>query len=205
MIFSNQMRWQVNAMKKIESRSIQRQKGSALAVSLVILLVLTILGVNSMSSLVLEERMAGHTRQSMVASQSAQVALRVAENFINTTVTSTAQLTQFRNNTAGLYSPHTGLPLLPVAFDVAVDANWTSQNSVSVPLQNVNPTGAKANLVGRGPQYIIEYLGKTGEVLLNPNEPVIDPSPHAFRITAVGWGEDINARFLVQSTFSKEL
>jgi len=192
-------------MKETKHGNIQRQNGSALAVSLVILLVLTILGVNSMSSLVLEERMAGHARQSMVASQSAQVALRVAETRINTTVTSTAQLTQFRNGTLGLYSPHTGSPLLPIAFDVAVDANWTPLNSVTVPLQNVNPTGAKANLVGRGPQYIIEYLGKTGDSLLNPNEPVIDPSPHAFRITAIGWGEDTNARFLVQSTFSKEL
>ena len=192
---------------KSTHRNLQQQNGSALAVSLVILLVLTILGVNSMSSLVLEERMAGHARQSMVASQAAQVALRTAETWVQTNVNSTAQLAQFRNGTPGLYSQSAPMLPLPPGFDVTVDAGWTALNSVTVPLQGINPPGVKAQLVGQNPQYIIEYLGKAGtsSAPLDPNIPTIDPSPHAFRITAIGWGEDTNARFLAQSTYRREL
>lgn len=197
-------------MTETKHNHLSNQKGSALAVSLVILLVMTILGVNSMSSIVLEERMAGHLRQSMVASQATQAALRVAETWINNNVDSINDLTQFRNATQGLYSPHTGSPLLTTPFDVADDAGWTNaaNNSIAVNLQAIDLGNVKGagDLVGRNPRYIIEYLGQTGSSpTFDPTQPPINPAPHAFRITAIGWGEDTTARFLAQSTFQKAL
>lgn len=176
-----------------------KQSGAVLVISLIILLVLTVLGVNSMSSLVLEERMAGHTRQSMVASQSAEVALRAAEAWIAANVNTTGNLAQFSNGTQGLYSQRT--PELLPNFDIYDDAVWSDANSVPVNISGIDPDGPKAQLVSQNPRFLIEYLGRMGMGKLDPNDPQPDIRPYAFRITAIGWGEDANARFMAQSTF----
>lgn len=71
----------------LETMSLQvKQKGAVLAVSLIFLLILTILGVSSMRSTVLEEKMAGNMRDRSLAFQAAEVALRDAEAFIESIV-----------------------------------------------------------------------------------------------------------------------
>jgi type IV pilus assembly protein PilX len=54
------------------------QTGAALVVSLIVLVLLTLLGVAAMRTSVLEERMAGNMRESNIAFQSAEGALREA-------------------------------------------------------------------------------------------------------------------------------
>ncbi len=61
-----------------------RQNGAVLVVALIFLLILTILGVSSMRSTVLEEKMAGNMRDQSLAFQAAEAALRDGEAFINT-------------------------------------------------------------------------------------------------------------------------
>jgi len=60
----------------------QRQTGAALMVSLMILLVLTLIGVTSMSTTILEEKMAGGLRNQNLAFQAAEAALRAGEIWI---------------------------------------------------------------------------------------------------------------------------
>jgi type IV pilus assembly protein PilX len=57
----------------------ERQRGSALIISLVFLLLLTILGMGAMQSSTLQERMAGNTRDYNVAFQAAEAGLRAGE------------------------------------------------------------------------------------------------------------------------------
>ena len=57
----------------------QRQTGSALIISLVFLLLLTILGVSSMQSSTLQEKMAGNSAEKNRAFQLAEAALRAGE------------------------------------------------------------------------------------------------------------------------------
>ncbi|HDK45694.1 MAG TPA: PilX protein, partial [Actinobacteria bacterium] len=57
----------------------KKQRGTALIVSLLILLVLTILGVAAMSTTTMEEKMAGNSRKIDLAFQSAESALRDAQ------------------------------------------------------------------------------------------------------------------------------
>ena len=59
-----------------------KQTGSALIVALSMLLVLTILGVASMQSSSLQEKMAGNSRDSQVAFQAAEAALRAGELYV---------------------------------------------------------------------------------------------------------------------------
>ena len=59
-----------------------RQKGAILIFCLVFLLVLTMMGVTSMESAVLEERMAGNMQDQNAAFQAAETSLQAAENWL---------------------------------------------------------------------------------------------------------------------------
>lgn len=55
------------------------QKGAALIIGLIILVVLTLIGVQAMRTSIVQERMAGNMRERHVAFQAAEAALRVGE------------------------------------------------------------------------------------------------------------------------------
>lgn len=59
-----------------------RQRGAVLIVSLIFLLLMTLIGVTSMQSTTLQERMAGNTRDRNLALQAAEAALRGGETWI---------------------------------------------------------------------------------------------------------------------------
>lgn len=60
----------------------RQQAGSALIISLILLLVMTILGITAMQSTTLQERMAGNMKDRHAAFQAAEAALREAEAVI---------------------------------------------------------------------------------------------------------------------------
>lgn len=60
------------------------QHGSALVVSLIFLVIMTIIGVTAMQSTTLEEKMAGNMVDNSMALQAAEAALRDGENVIRT-------------------------------------------------------------------------------------------------------------------------
>ncbi|HED34905.1 MAG TPA: hypothetical protein ENJ08_11970 [Gammaproteobacteria bacterium] len=57
-----------------------KQQGAVLVVGLIMLLVMTIIGLSAMRSTILEEKMAGNFRDSNIAFQAAEAALRDGEN-----------------------------------------------------------------------------------------------------------------------------
>lgn len=57
----------------------RRQQGAALVVGLIILVVLTLIGVQAMRTNIVQERMAGNMRERNIAFQAAEAALRVGE------------------------------------------------------------------------------------------------------------------------------
>lgn len=70
-------------MKRIHpTGSLHRQRGAALVIALLMLLVMTVLGLASMQITRLEERMAGNARDINVAFQGSEAGLRHAESFI---------------------------------------------------------------------------------------------------------------------------
>jgi type IV pilus assembly protein PilX len=172
-------------------------RGSALVVSLLILLVMTILGIAAMGSTTLEERMANNNRQRQLAFQSAEAALRDAETWLANNVTSIASLGQFDGTTVGLYTlrpPVVGMSTVPLtSFDMYNDGDWLAAG------KSVQSVSLAANQPR--PRYVIEYMGRVGEPLLNYTQP--DVRQYAFRITAIGWGEGAapTARYLTRSSF----
>ncbi len=148
----------------------RRQKGAVLVVSLLMLLVLTLLGVNSMNHSSLEEKMTHATLDRNVALQSAEAALREAENYLEGIVASAA-LTG--NN--GLYG------LNDTAPDYNDPATWASNST--------NHVVAMAPDGSNSAQYFIKEIGvlSSGGGALNlPNN--IPGDVTTFRITARGVG-----------------
>ncbi len=184
----------------------RHQRGAALIVSLLILLVLTVLGIASMGTTTLQERMANNNRQRQVAFQVAEVALRAAETFLATNITSVATLaTSFNAGTpvAGLYSqrpPVTGASTRPLVADIYKDTDWLAAGNTVLVTSVTNVT--------QQPRYLIEYIGRVGApppTSYSNKKP--DTRQFAFRITAIGWGEGAapSARYMVQSSFRMPL
>jgi len=170
----------------------KNQRGVALFISLVLLLVLTIIGVSAVQTTSLEERMARNTNDSVLAFESAEVALRTAESFLRTNVNTTALFPTTGNN--GLWKSSDYLQA-----ERWQQANiWTGTNSVKLPANSVAG-------VADQPRYIIEWVAT---VQRSENPYQMSPSYNAlfdrieiFRITARGIGGTNNARVLLQSTF----
>jgi type IV pilus assembly protein PilX len=188
-------------MKPIKNKFITKQSGAVLIVSMLMLLVVTMLGITSMSPTVMEEKMAGNNRQKQLAFQAAGAGLRTAEVWLNANITNVANfVTTF---TAGapaelywLRRPSPGDALKPLTILNIYDSNqWAVGNSIQI-AQALVPNQPR-------PRYIIEYMGQDGEPPLDPSEP--DVRRYAFRVTAIGMGTDQVTSHVAQSTFRMPL
>ncbi|MCG6866336.1 MAG: hypothetical protein LJE58_13025 [Thiogranum sp.] len=171
------------------------QRGAILIVSLLMLLVMTLIGVTAVSTTTLQEKMAGNNRQRQLAFQAASSALRDAETWLETNITTVAAFeTTFSGTPSELYwlrAPNPPSPVRPVAMNIYDGSSWAVGNSQQI-----------ASPVTGGPQqprYIIEYMGRSGEPPLDYTEP--DTRQYAFRVTAIGWGTDNTTTYIAQSTF----
>lgn len=150
---------------------IQTQRGAVLIVSLLILLVLTVIGVSSMQSSTLEEKMASNSRDRNVGFQSAEATMREAGTYIESLVT-----TGGFTNANGLYSAIDQEP------DPFASATWGTTSNY----RTATPPGGSA-----GAQY---FITKAGTIVDTSAGGGLELPPTAredisiFRITARGRG-----------------
>ncbi len=165
------------------------QKGVALVVALVILLLVTSLGVAMFRSFGLQERIAGNTREKEHAFEAAQAALQYGEWWLG----------QNNAGTGGVCSGAlTALQVCSnaVAASVLTTAPWnigTAYAPVAVngtsPLV-VAPGGGNGTYYA-APRLYINYLG------LGPTGQA-----RVYQVTAIGNGGDANSVAVVQSTYA---
>ena len=151
-----------------------KQRGAVLAVALMILLVMTMIGISGMRGTVLQERMASNTKDRNQAFQAAESAMRDAETYIESIVT-----TGSFDGSTGLFGETQAEP------DFLDTTTWTD-NSLSVEAPNLPGSYAP-------PRYFIKQFAKItgtkGAMNLNgygDNKGVGDVT--AFRITTRGIG-----------------
>ncbi len=170
-----------------------RQRGIALFISLVLLLVLTIAGVSAVQTTSLEERMARNTHDSLLAFQAAESALREAEAWILANVNSTAQ---FSDN--GMDGLGTSAPYDEVDQRWEEDI-WTEASQTSIQVDN------DVNGVVLQPRFIVEWVATVqrdeNPNLLGSSYGAVFDRIEIFRITARGIGATANARVMLQGTF----
>lgn len=186
---------------------IKKQRGATLVVALIILLVMSVIGISTMKSSTLQERMAGNARQKAISKNAAMVAMREAELWLRANIPDyplVPSLNNFNGNN-GLYSavnrPSAAAVPVPAAFDVTDPDDWTAVG--------VSSAAVSGSLVSQQPKYIIEYLGRDvrGESAVpvvsfdDEEKNNLSVRSHLFRITAIGWAKDANITTVLQSTY----
>lgn len=176
---------------------LQLQSGSVLMVSLVILLVMTLLGVGSMNTSLLQERMAGNTQMMQTAFQAAESGLRdgemdVAENITNETVFNA-------NCSNGLCEPAgSGTPV----WQDSVKVDWVAPSNTIDYGEN---TGVdELDYLVTQPRYIIEKLQvvERGSSLKKGFNP--QPAGEWYRVTAMGFaGANDQSKVMLQGVYRK--
>ncbi|WP_052064110.1 pilus assembly PilX family protein [Acidihalobacter prosperus] len=167
-------------------RTHARERGFALVVSLLILVILTLLGVSMFGNVGLQERMAGNTREKNRAFAAAQTALQYAQWW----------LTQGANATQGVVCNNAPSPSAPIRvcsnqLSSATTVPWTTASTYQ-PQSGVMTFSSSGgvNTYNSAPQFYIQYIG-----------PGIGTGGSLYRITAWGSGGNANAVAVVQSVY----
>ena len=170
-------------------KRIHRQRGAALIVSLVFLLILTIISVASMQTATLQERMAGNMKEDTIAFQAAEAALRTGENFIANGI-----LPSF-NGTNGLFE---SCPDPDDDRAACLNPDWRDYASEGWVVTAVNVAG-----VAKQPEYIIQELNgvENKMVVLDSDRPVSKAG--FFRIIARGYGASDRSMVVLTTTFKR--
>ncbi|MBU2711868.1 pilus assembly PilX family protein [Zooshikella harenae] len=191
------MQPQYNLNKKSIShthKAYSKQQGIVLVISLVILLLLSIVGINAMMTTSLDEKMSANLKDHNTAFQAAEAALREGEETVDALVT----LSVFNNDgDEGMYS-----------LAAAKDSPWkTIDWSTSTKLRALSTTIAG---LADQPKYIIEHFTSvTSEEeelnLMNVGESTGSGATEVFRITAHGVGTSAGSQVILQTTFAKRI
>ncbi|MDR2876922.1 MAG: hypothetical protein LBV36_02625 [Chromatiales bacterium] len=165
------------------------QRGSALIVALLILIVMTVLGITAMGSSTMQEKMAGNNRDLALAFQAAEAALRDGERFYEDNVVALGAA--FNGKEPGLFPEGANPPI----FNAATWANSRVFNGAI--------EGA-----AEAPRYIIELIGNISEQNDDLNvqgfgEAAGIGNLTAVRVTARGVGGSANTVVFLQSNYAK--
>ncbi|MNZ44032.1 hypothetical protein D3C78_616510 [compost metagenome] len=157
------------------------QRGSALLISLVFLLLLTMIGVASIQDSILQERMAGNERDRNMAFQAAEAALRVGEAYLRE-----ASPAFSSSGSGGLLSPdYAGTKPSDASYP------WASQSRV---------VADSLAGVATAPRYVIEWI-TTDKV--GASDQIDISVVSSYRITARAVGSTTDAVVLLQATYSR--
>jgi type IV pilus assembly protein PilX len=169
------------------------QRGTALVMTLVFLLLLTILGITASNTATLEERMAGNVKDQNLSFQAAETALAHAEAWVE----STTSTTDLAIDNKGIYAPVTS-----GQTEVWETVNWSDPDEVLIypgtPGNAVTATTGLLGDVNTMPTYIIEV------VTTEPLVPAGTGNRVTVRITARGTGASDSTESIVQSVTSKD-
>ncbi len=157
------------------------QRGMALIISLLFLLVLTMLGMTSMQTTTMQERMAGNVRDRNVALQAAEAALRTAEEELGDAV-----LPPVAADQDYYYDPFAAAdPPWWQTFD------WDDDNNVG--LVAVDGTYDEA-------RYVVEDIEAFQSSSVSVTGEAV-PEVFMYRITVRGTGLSPTAEVFLQSTY----
>jgi type IV pilus assembly protein PilX len=184
-------------MKNKTLNTNKQQNGAVLIVALVMLLILTILGVAIMESSVIEERMAGNYMDRNRAFQGAELALRDAEQWIQSRTAAPIPQTAAGSTVYVLGGP---APAAAKWWDSNNDAWWTGN---AIAIDSDSDTSSPAIDPPQGltalPRYVIEEYSAVCDTLVDPNST---DCILVYRITARAWSGR-NTNVTLQSLYSR--
>lgn len=215
--------------EKLKSAAVSMQRmnyqsGAALIMSLLLLTVMTLISVTSMQGTLLEEKMAGNTRDRQLSFQAAEAAIHSGEAFLQANTFNSANYTDTCSN--GLCTRRED----DATYDSSaapgntgwVDPRWDLDGSLNVWADGSGKYREYGTVLAgtyKKPRYIIEFAGyipadMSVPLTTSPPEwyasPVFGGDPgwqaewtELYRITALGFGGSPNARSMIQTMYSK--
>lgn len=165
-----------------------QQQGAALITSLIILLVMTIIGITSMQTTTMDEKMVGNMRDLSIALQAAESALREGEG-------TTAEIDTFTydgsTGTVGQYAED-------ATIDVYSSTTWSDSNSIEY--AGSLYTGPSLQVAAK-PRYILQYRGElpVDAGIVSGTGYGGSASRHAIRTYSRGNGLTNNTEIFLQS------
>jgi len=193
------------------------ETGAALFVSLVFLLIMTIVGLAGMQNTSLQEKMAGHLRDSSLAFQAAESALKAGEAVLNS---GKIPIFSCSSPTDGLYV--NSYPGTTSDCPTYLGSPSNKQSSNPYPPENENfwicnsPTNcdmvslssSQFSNLASPPKYVIESLSVGASVDQTPGQTLeagipLTPGPKYYRVTAHGTGLTSNSVVVLQSVVRK--
>jgi type IV pilus assembly protein PilX len=187
-------------------KSQKNQSGVALFMSLVMLLIITILGLSSVQTTTLQERMARNARDTNLAFQATEAAIKDAETLVETF----SSLIDFgadpRTNPALCYNSPSAVAGFYYERGYNCSSNWSGVDWTSGGGFIVAAT-AISN-VALQPRYIVEHVKTVmaDEDRLNLDNIGQDTGSgraQIFRITVYGTGGTDTAHVMIQSTYGR--
>ena len=177
-----------------------RQAGISLFPAMMFLLVLTVLGIGALNSAMMEEKMVGNTKDSNLAFQMAEAALRDAEADIVTNITPTSAFSAACAN--GLCTPPSTWAA-PSSTDISKLIDWT--NNGLTRRYGANTGAAALPLVAQQPVYVVERLSQLPRGPGRSAGLGVAPPPSAgtvYRVTVMATGARAETRVMLQSTYA---
>jgi len=184
-----------------------QQQGVVLMVALVFLVIITMLGLTAMRTNIIEERLAGNSRDWALAFQAAEAALRDAERDIQSGTRFVGETGFDANCTNGLCKTNT---LIWDDLVTSGNSGWMTGASVGPSIAYgtyTNPTPATVANVARQPRYLIEVVTEKGSSLVQKGGYGNQGNQYVYRVTARGFGTSVDssgnpiARVTVQSMY----
>lgn len=147
------------------------QRGAIMMLCLVILFSMTLIGISSMDSAVLELKMSNTMQQQVVALNRAEATLQTAEDAIDAIV-GDSTVYNFEATDDGFYPRNSGVPV--------AQADWSSVAAEDGPISTDNS-------IDDDDRYVVEYLGEKpipGEsVAVDTGDSIVGSTVHTFRNT----------------------
>ena len=172
-------------------RSCHQQRGAALIIALVLLVALTLIGLSASNVTMMEERMAGNTRDRSLALQAAEAALAYAKTNWNQGNLYMNSIPNPANTTSGTVA---AAGLKAIDLSAANDkAFWDAYAWAGASIQL--PAGSISEVTTR-PRFVIERL--PDDTCVNPAAPPPTLTRHNFRVTARGTGIQDNTVVILQ-------
>lgn len=171
-----------------------KQSGAVLFVGLMMLLVMSLIAVTGMQGATLEERMAGNSRDSMVALQAAEAALQAGEAFLDPVAGNTLNLAAFdTDGSDGLYDNSDD--------ELWMTINWDANDSAG-------HMAFDPDNVTTEPRYVIQHISQTQVepklIVENYGEGESGRTIELFRVTARGTGGSNNTEVILQSIYGAD-
>ncbi|MBF0610068.1 MAG: hypothetical protein G8345_01150 [Magnetococcales bacterium] len=174
---------------------VRQEKGSILLIVLVLMLVLATIGLQSMSSTSLQERMTANTLDKDISFQSAETALRTAEEWIESQAGRPTAVSTCSSNPCNVWTQGT----------ISYSSNYVNSTFWSTYARPYNSASATT------PYYIIEQLTDTYTDTSSTGDSVktgtggssSDSTAYFYRITARGGGNSGTSIIVLQSVYAK--